>query len=83
MDFYFNMFAISLFAAAAAVFFWRSRSQQPRFLPYAVVIVGGFVAALAGQHGAVYPSVGIFIAASVLIVHLASEPFGDTFSDQA
>lgn len=79
MGTYFYLFAVILFLSAAGVFVWRSRSQAaPRLMPYAVAVGGGLIAAFTGANGAIFPAIGIFAAASFLLVHLASEPFAET-----
>jgi len=77
MGFYFNFFAIVLFLAAAAVYVWRSRTQRPRIMPYAVSVGGTLIAMIAANNGAFYSSIVIFAASGFLLVHQASQPFDE------
>ncbi|NHK28060.1 hypothetical protein FF098_009100 [Parvularcula flava] len=82
MGFYFNFFAIVLFLATAAVFVWRSRTQRPRIMPYAVTVGGTMIAMFAANSGAFYSAIVIFAAAGFLLVHQASQPFDEEADDQ-
>lgn len=70
-----NILAAALVAATAGMFILRRRHEAPRLSPYLLVALAGVVSAWLGELGAGPFAVGMMIAGSFLLLHIASLPY--------
>lgn len=73
----FDLLAVSLFAAAAGLFFVRFRHEDPPLAPYLLIAAVCAVSNWLGENGAGVAAVALLSAASFLLLHLASLPYKD------
>ncbi|MBT8471080.1 MAG: hypothetical protein HKN14_06535 [Marinicaulis sp.] len=71
----FDFLSVSLFIAAAGLFFSRFRKEDPPLTPYVVVSLACAIGNWLGNNGNALLAVALFAAAAFLTLHLASEPF--------
>jgi hypothetical protein len=73
----FDLLAVLLFLAAAGLFFLRLRHEDPPITPYLLIALVSAVGNWLGNHGGGLAAVALLIAGSFLLLHLASQPYGD------
>lgn len=71
----FDFISVTLFIAAAALFFLRFRHENPPLAPYALVSLVAAVGNWLGNHGGGAAAVALLIGGAFLTLHLASEPY--------
>ena len=79
----FDIFAVTLFVAAAALFFLRLRHENPPLFPYIIISLVCAVGNWLGNNGGGIAAVSLLIAASFLTLHLASEPFREDLGEES
>ena len=79
----FDIFAVTLFVAAAALFFLRLRHENPPLVPYVIVSLVCAVGNWLGNNGGGVAAVALLIAASFFTLHLASEPFREDLGEES
>ncbi len=77
METIFDILAVCLFIATAGLFILRLRHETPPFGPYLLIALVCAVGKWLGNNGGGPAAVGILIAGSFLLLHLASEPYRD------
>ena len=83
LDTIFDIFAVTLFVAAAALFFLRMRHENPPLFPYILVSLVCAVANWLGNNGGGVGAICLLVAASFLTLHLASEPFREDLGEES
>lgn len=78
----FDLLSVSLFIATAAMFFLRFRHEDPPLAPYLVISLVCAVGNWLGNNGAGIWAVALLIAASFLLMHIASQPYPDEHRDK-
>ncbi len=77
----FDLLSVSLFIATAAMFFLRFRHEDPPLAPYLIISLVCAVGNWLGNHGGGVWAVALLIAASFLLMHIASQPYPDENSE--
>lgn len=77
----FTWWAISLLVATAGLFIARMRHERPVFKSYAVVALVAATGGWFGNHGGGMAAVAFIIAGAFLLLHLASQPYGEKPGD--
>lgn len=75
METIFDILAITLFVAAAGLFFMRFRHEDPPLGPYIVVSLVAAVGNWLGNHGGGLAAIAFLMAGAFFTLHLASEPY--------
>ncbi len=87
METIFDLLSVTLFIAAAALFFMRLRHEHPPIAPYILVAlvaaVGKWLGNDAGGHISGLGAVAFLMAGAFLTLHLASEPYRDDREENA
>lgn len=78
----FDIYSVALFIAAASIFFLRFRHENPPLLPYMVISLACAVANWMGENAMAVPAMVILGAASFLLLHLTSQPYGSDLLDE-
>ena len=71
----FDLGAVSLFIGAVGLFLYRLKFEDPRLMPYLVIIATCALGNWAGNSGAALAGIALLSAAAFLLMHVASEPF--------
>ncbi|MEL6212330.1 MAG: XrtV sorting system accessory protein [Pseudomonadota bacterium] len=71
----FDFLSVTLFIAAAAMFFLRFKHEDPPLTPYAVICFVCAAGNWLGNNGGGIWAVAMLMAASFLLLHLASLPY--------
>lgn len=77
----FDLLAVALFVATAAMFFVRFRHEDPPLAPYILIALTCAAGNWLGEVGAGAMAVGLLVAAAFLLLHLASLPYQDESED--
>lgn len=80
MNSFFDLYSVSLFIAAASIFFLRFRHEDPRLAPYMAISLGCAIANWLGEHGGGLAAISILAASSFLLLHLTSAPYNEDSS---
>ena len=73
----FDLLSVSLFIATAAMFFLRFKHEDPALAPYVLISLVCAVGNWLGDNGAGPWAVALLIAASFLLLHIASQPYAE------
>ncbi len=87
METIFDLLSVTLFIAAASLFFMRFRHENPPLAPYVLVslvaAVGNWLGNHADGHISGLAAVAFLMAGAFLTLHLASEPYRDDREENA
>jgi hypothetical protein len=75
METIFDFMSVALFIAAAAMFFYRFRYENPPLAPYMLISLVCAVSNWLGNNGGGVGAVLLLVAASFYLMHLAGAPF--------
>ena len=78
----FDLLSVALFIGTAAMFFLRFKHEDPPLAPYMVISLVCAVSNWLGNNGAGVWAVALLIAASFLLLHIASLPYPDEQADR-
>lgn len=81
METMFDFLSVLLFLATVSLFFLRFRDENPPLAPYILISLVCAVGNWLGNHGGGPAAVALLVAASFLLLHLASEPFREDSSN--
>jgi hypothetical protein len=73
----FDFMSVALFIAAAGIFFYRYRSENPPLAPYMLISLVCAVANWLGNAGGGVGAVLLLVAGSFYLLHVASAPFAE------
>lgn len=71
----FDYLSVFLFIAAAGLFFYRFRREDPPLAPYVVISVGCAIANWLGNNGIEIGAALMLLAGAGMALHLAHQPF--------
>ncbi len=77
METLFDLMAVALFIATAAIFFFRYRHENPPLAPYMLISLVCAVSNWLGNNGGGIGAVLLLIAGSFYLLHIAGEPFAE------
>lgn len=77
----FDYLSIILFIAAAGLFFYRFRREDPPLTPYVVISVGCAVANWLGNEGVATGALLMLAASGAMIAYLARQPYREDPGD--
>lgn len=87
METIFDILSVTLFIAAASLFFMRFRHEDPPLAPYLLIslvaAVGNWLGNSAVGHLSSVAAIAFLMAGAFLTLHLASEPYRDDGNDGA
>ncbi len=75
METIFDILAVTLFIAAAGLFFLRFRHENPPLGPYLLVSLVAATGNWLGNNGGGLAAVAFLMAGAFFTLHLASEPY--------
>lgn len=78
----FDWFAGALFVATGAMYLVRRRHERPVVAPYVLIGLASIVGRWLGEEGAYAIAVGLLVAGSFLLLHLASLPYPEESEDR-
>ncbi|MFZ5618472.1 MAG: XrtV sorting system accessory protein [Pseudomonadota bacterium] len=81
METLYDMMSVTLFIAAAGIFFYRFRSENPPLAPYILISLVCAVSNWLGNNGGGVGAVLLLIAGSFYLLHIASAPFAEEEGD--
>lgn len=77
METIFDILSVTLFIAAAGLFFMRFRHENPPLWPYVLVSLIAATGNWLGNHGGGLAAVALLMGGAFFTLHLASEPYRD------
>jgi hypothetical protein len=77
----FDILSVTLFVAAAGMFFIRFRHEDPPLMPYVLISLACAAGNWLGEEGHAAVAVGILIAGAFLLLHIASLPYPEEGED--
>ena len=83
METIFDILSVTLFIAAASLFFMRFRHEDPPLWPYLLVALVAAVGNWLGNNGGGLAAIAFLMAGAFFTVHLASEPYREEPDESA
>ena len=77
METIYDFMSVALFIAAAAMFFYRFRYENPPLAPYMLISLVCAVSNWLGNEGGGVGAILLLVAAAFYLMHLAGEPFAE------
>ncbi|MEL6359509.1 MAG: XrtV sorting system accessory protein [Pseudomonadota bacterium] len=77
METIYDFLSVSLFIAAASVFFYRFRHEDPPLAPYVLISLICAVSNWLGNNGAAFGSICLMTAAAFFLLQLASMTYAE------
>jgi len=78
----FDFLSVALFIAAASMFFYRFRNEDPALAPYMLISLSAAVANWLGNNGAPAGAIMLLCGGAFYLLHLAGAPYASDDEDR-